>query len=169
MSKHVTSIVVTLTLFILPGCFLHTNKNKAALKKKAAFSFDPLATQIDVNNIESYAATQEVEAKLFDIPTMIGSLTFEPNNQDLVIGQSMIASLCTYDKAAIKDFYIKEMTRLGWLSVCSIHGFEWVLLFKKPKKLCIINLRSCIAQAKHDYQTLVHITVCTKENSADFA
>lgn len=164
MSKNVKVIVITGILLLLPGCFLQT-KNKAALNKKAAFSFDPLATQIDVGSIESYAATQEVEAKLFDIPTMIGSLTFEPNNQDLVSGQSMIASLCSYDKTAITDFYLKEMIRLGWLSVSHIYGFEWVLLFQKPQKLCIINLRSCTAKAKNSYQTLVHITVCNKENS----
>jgi hypothetical protein len=165
MSKNICVIVITVVFFLLPGCSLHTNKNKAALQKKAAFSFDPLATQIDVSTIEAYATMQEVEAKLFDIPTMIGSLTFEPNNQPLVPGESMIASLCTYDRDVIADFYLKEMVRLGWLPISTIHGFEWVLLFQKPQKLCIINLRSCSVQAKNGYQTLIHITICNTENN----
>jgi len=148
----------------LPGCFVQSKKNKAALKKKAAFSFDPLATHIDVSNIESYAATQEVEAKLFDIPTMIGSLTFEPYNQDLEPGKSMIVSLSLYDRDMLADFYLKEMVRSGWLLINNIHGFEWLLLFQKPHKLCVINMRSCDVKTKNQYHTLVHITVCNTES-----
>lgn len=149
-------------LLLLPGCFIQFTQQKAAFKKKVAFSFDALSTCIDVSNA-SYT-NPEIEAKLFDIPTMVGSLTVETEEQALMPGQLMIVSLAPYQKASVKDFYLHEMICLGWFAIADVEGFETVLVFQKPKKLCVINLRPCVTKPAQQYQSMICIMVCPQES-----
>ena len=163
---NVLSILVI--ILVMPGCFSKQHKiSKAVLpQKQAAFSFDGLETNIDIaaGMADQSNPNLEIEAKLHDIPSMVGSVPvdFESGAQ-LAEGQIMLAFVCHYDQEMVANFYTFEMENLGWRRVTSIKGFESTLVFQKPKKICIISIRSLSGKFKNQHACLVHICSSSKE------
>jgi hypothetical protein len=153
-------------LLMVSGCSKKPANNKAASsKKQAAFSFNTLETNIDVlaSTASAETANLELEAKLIDIPTMVGSVMLEnDSDQILAEGQLMFACVASQEQSAISDFYNLEMEQLGWQRVAAIQGNEIVLLYQKPKKVCIISIRP-LSHRNTDYQSLIHIATSSKE------
>jgi hypothetical protein len=170
---NVLSVLVIISM--IPGCFSKQNKiSKAALpQKQAAFSFDGLETNIDcaAGMADQTAYNPEIQAKLYDIPTMVGSVSIELEktiHPDLVEGlleegQIMLGFLCQYDQEMVANFYNFEMENVGWQRIACIKGFETILVFQKPKKICIISIRSLSSKHKNNYACLVHICTSNKE------
>ena len=153
---------------MIPGCAKQSEeKNKAVLpQKQAAFSFDSLETNIDLEAASAdYNEYQiEVEAKLYDIPTMVGSVPLDlPTHITLPEGQMMLAIASSYDQEMITNFYNFEMERQGWQRISCIKGFESTLVFQRPKKVCVISVRALSARTKNNYKCLVHICTSLKE------
>lgn len=163
-------LIVLLCIATIPGCFSKQNKvtsSKAAVhQKQAAFSFDNLETNIDIaaDMADQITCNPEIEAKLYDIPTMVGSIPVEFDTQRIVSeGQAMLAFVSQYDQDMVTNFYHFEMENAGWKRIASIKGFENTLLFQKPKKVCIISIRTLSGKHKYQYPCLVHVSVSGKE------
>lgn len=168
MKEYVVNFVsAILLLSLVSGCSKQHEKNKAALKK-AAFSFDGLQTNIDIcaELTPTLCAIPEIEAKLIDIPSMIGStvingqLDGEHNEDNDTL---MLAWASAYDQETLTLFYIQEMEQLGWQKLAKVKGFETTLLFQKPKKFCVISIRAIVNKSKGNYNSIAHITVSNKE------
>lgn len=173
MREYIGNVLCILAIALIPGCFSKQNKvSKAAVpQKQAAFSFDSLETNIDIaaGMADQNSYDPEIEAKLHDIPTMVGSVpvefekTIHPEPvEGLNEGQIMLAFVCQYDQEMVANFYNFEMENAGWKRLACIRGFENTLVFQKPKKLCIISIRS-LSKSKNNYSTVVHICTSNKE------
>ena len=155
-------------ILMIPGCGQQSKILKAAApsKRYAASSFTGLETHIDIAAVTADHASYnpEIEAKLNDIPTMVGSVPIETElMQPLPEGQQMFAFACQYDQEMVANFYLFEMEQQGWQRIGSVKSFETVLIFQKPKKLCIVSVRSLATQKNSGCQSLAHITLTTKE------
>lgn len=152
---------------MIPGCFSKQNKiPKAALpQKQAAFSFEKIQTSIDVaaGAADQLAFDPILEAKLQDIPTMVGSVPVESGPSMLPQGQLMQAWVSPYDQKLVTDFYVAEMENGGWQKLATIKGFETVLVFQKPKRICVISIRVLSGTHKNPYTCLIHISMSSKE------
>lgn len=143
----------SIILAMIPGCTKQPNeKNKAVLsQKQAAFSFAKVATNIDIESIDDEA----FKAKLDDIPTFVGSKIISIDGQ-IGDGQLSFSIACNAEQNCIKDFYMQEMEMSGWQKVASLAGNDIVLIFQKPKKICIITLEKTISK---NNSSIVHIKV----------
>jgi len=143
----------SIMLAMIPGCTKQPNeKNKAALsQKQAAFSFAKVATNIDVECIDD----QAFKAKLDDIPTYVGSHIIAIDNQ-IEDGQLSFSVACDADQNCIKDFYMQEMEICGWQKMALLVGDEIMIIFQKPKKICIITLEKALSKTN---ASIAHIKV----------
>jgi hypothetical protein len=158
-------LVILLIIALIPGCFpKQKTSSKAALpQKQAAFSFDGLETNIDIAASMADKPNPELEAKLHDIPTMVGSHLLVFENQQLPENQMVLAWASQFDQEMVTNFYNFEMENAGWKRVANIKGFENTLVFQKPKKICIISLRTLSTKYKNQYASLVHMCMSNKE------
>ena len=78
-------------------------------------------------------------------------------------GQIMLGFVCQYDQEMVANFYNFEMENVGWKRVACIKAFESTLVFQKPKKICIISIRSLSSKYKNNYSCLVHICTSNKD------
>lgn len=162
---HLFALGMIVTM--IPGCFSKQNKiSKAALpQKQAAFSFENLQTNIDVaaGSADQLIFDPVLEAKLHDIPTMVGSAPVECSPAALPEGQLMQAWVSPYDQTMVANFYSIEMESGGWQKLAIIKGFETMLVFQKPKRICAISIRSLSGTHKNIYTCLIHISMSSKE------
>jgi len=163
-----TALSMLAIIAMIPGCAKQSEeKNKAVLpQKQAAFSFDSLETNIDLEAASAHYSeyNPEIEAKLHDVPTMVGSIPVEiPANSAVLEGQMVVALASHYDQEMITNFYNFEMERQGWQRISCIKGFESTLVFQRPKKICIISVRALSARTRNNYKCLVHICTSLKE------
>lgn len=180
MREYVSNLLSLLAIIaLMPGCFQKQNKiSKAALpQKQAAFSFDSLETNIDIaaSMADQSSYNPEIEAKLHDIPSMVGSIPLEMENipthpecsrSECIEGpegQIMLAFVSQYDQEMVANFYNFEMERSGWQRIARIRGYENTLVFQKPKRICIISIRAISSKHKNNYCSLVHLCVGNKE------
>jgi len=146
-SSHVSALTSYLIMIcLLPACNKQTQRKKAA-HKKAAFSFAPLATNIDIELQE-----RTLYAHLDDVPTYVGSeVAFI--DQAIEHGQHSFILSCPTTHETIKDFYTAEMDIAGWQKISLLEGADITMLFQKPRKLCLIILES------QEKQVLVQIKI----------
>lgn len=123
-----------IVLISLPSC--KQPKSKKAASQRAAFSFDPIQTNIDVDFQE-----QALRAQLNDIPTFVGSSFIAIDDKVPESNLSFIIS-CQADLSLIKDFYVSEMENLGWQKIAQLDGNDTTLIFQKPRKVCLIIIQS---------------------------
>ncbi len=143
-------------LLLIPACVPQkTVKSKAAFEKKAAFSLQEIQTNIDVTQTQS--GNLEIEAKLIDVPLMMGSTLLEDRSSISPDNQMALTWACQYDQTLIHDFYLQEMESLGWQRLMDLQSAETMLVFQKPKKMCVISLRP--VQNKNSPITLIHLFV----------
>ncbi len=118
-------------LFVIAGCSPH--------KKIVQTSG---AGQISSNMGLDMHLVKELEAKLMDIPI---PLEVKPINscfsQDPREDNCSLGYFVSSTAKGIEQFYLQEMDRLGWKKTFSIHGFEDLIGFEKPKRFCLISLR----------------------------
>lgn len=124
-------------IILLPACGSRTIKNKKAAFKRAAFSMPSIQTQIDVGQ-----SAAELEAKLTDIPTLIGSRTISIYQISEQPQQLRLALECNQSLEEVDAYYIEQMAYNGWQSVAVIAGDELMQIYKKPQKICVITIRS---------------------------
>ncbi len=192
MREYISNVLSVLAIVaMIPGCFSKQNKiSKAALpQKQAAFSFDSLETNIDIaaGMADQSNYNHEIEAKLLDIPTMVGSVPVEfdkasahsadakamadmgeDSKREFILSsvegsRTMQAFVCQYDQEMVSNFYHFEMENNGWKRIACVKGYETTLVFQKPKRLCIISVRSLSRKSKNNYSTVVHICTSNKE------
>jgi hypothetical protein len=165
--EYFSVIFGLLIIALIPGCGPKQNSSSKAAppKKQAAFSFDSLETNIDIaaGAADRTLCNPEIEAKLQDIPTMVGSIPIELYNAQLPERQMMLAWACQYDQEMVTNFYNFEMENAGWKRIACIKGYENTLVFQKPKRICIISIRTLSSKLKNQYAALVHMCVCNKE------
>lgn len=147
--KYTLSMAAIISL--IPSCAKQTSETKKAASKKAAFSFAKVATNIDVACIDDF----EFKAKLDDIPTFVGSEIIAIDDQ-IENGQLSFSVACNADQKSISDFYMQEMEGCGWQKVASMAGTQIVIIFQKPKKICIITLEKTLSK---NNASIVHIKV----------
>lgn len=152
------NILLCACALAIPGC-LPKKDSQAAVSKTAAFSLQDLQTNIDIP--KSIAHDTEFEAKLIDIPSMIGSVIIDHDSieHDDTLNYSLAS--CQEQQAVI-DFYLQEMECNGWQRISVMQGIESLLLFEKPHKICAISIRP-LSNKSHPYQTFIHIMVNPKE------
>lgn len=86
---------------------------------------------------------QQQEAVLIDIPVPLYDERLPVYDPDPNSGHSTIilgykSSLDTND---IVDFYTNQMERLGWNCIKLFQGFESLLQFESPDRLCTVSVR----------------------------
>lgn len=167
MREYVSNLVVILSIvFTMPGCSQKQKRiiRAAAPSRQAAFSFEDLETNIDIDAQKIYASDPDLEmaARLYDVPSMVGSIPLQLKNTSIEAeGQSVHGILSPYDENEVTNFYMLEMENFGWQRVACIKGPENTLLFQKPKKICIVSIRS--RNTKANYKSLIYVSVGKKE------
>lgn len=93
---------------------------------------------------EVYEDSTLHEAKLYDIPVPLGVKRIVSECYTPVSSDQEVVNYEIYEQQPekIMQFYIHEMDRLGWV----LHSFfetssEYLSIFEKPKKICIVSLR----------------------------
>lgn len=140
--KRLALLSGMIALISLPSC--KQPKSKKAVLSKAAFSFAPIETNIDVDFQE-----QALRAQLDDIPTFVGSSFIFIDDKSGENNFSFITS-CVADSTQVKDFYLSEMENLGWQKVGQLDASDTTLIFQKPKKICVITIQA-------SQETMIHI------------
>lgn len=139
-----------LVIILLPSCGPRVKKNKKAAFQRAAFSMPKIETNIDVEQVQT-----ALEAKLTDIPTIIGSRTLNIMQISEQPQQLRLEIECTQSLAEVSSFYTEQMAYNGWQVVANVAGDEIMQIYKKPQKMCVITIRS-----KASVQTKIMLTIC---------
>ncbi len=81
------------------------------------------------------------EAKQADIPIPMSAISL--SRQYHVDADQVMLGYRDYTLSpqAIITFYEHEMERLGWRFVFAVSGYESMLQFEKPDRLCIVSIR----------------------------
>lgn len=134
------NLLALVAVLALPACGPQTKKNKKAALQKAAFSLSEIQTQIDIHQ-----NVQELEAKLTDIPTIIGSRTISLYQLCDHPQQLRMQLECDQSLAEVDAYYAEQMLYNGWQQVTVIRDSQEIMqVYKKPSKLCIIRVYSTI-------------------------
>lgn len=108
------------------------------------------------NQITSW---KQYQARLYDIPIAINAMPLHnycscsDSSSAMQLGYS---SLLSKDK--LIEFYRHEMERAGWLEYAIIDGFQSVLLFEKPRRVCSVAI-----ERNSKKQTFVLISIGLKK------
>ncbi len=86
---------------------------------------------------------QQQEAMLIDIPIPLYDERLPVYDPDSNSGHStiMLGYKSSLDTNDIVDFYMKQMERLGWNCIKLFQGFESLLQFESPDRLCSVSVR----------------------------
>jgi hypothetical protein len=122
--KNKLVILCSLLLFFLSGC-------------KSPAIYKPL----------KYAAWQEYEARLHDVPIMLNAKPEEFNGPDDT-NQFSCSYMINNKLDDVEHFYQGQMERLGWQLYSSFNMNERILVFEKPSKVCVLSLRPIGKQVK---------------------
>lgn len=136
MHGIVRLILAFVAIILLPSCGPQKRKSKKAALQKAAFSLHEIETQIDVDQ-----SVVELEAKLIDIPTALGSRLSSITQISEQPYQLCATFLCTQNIAELDEFYTEQMAYQGWQTIAHICGDELMQIYKKPSKICVISFR----------------------------
>lgn len=143
------NVLALLAVLALPACGPQTKKNKKAALQKAAFSLPRIQTSIDIDQ-----SIVELEAKLTDIPTLIGSRTISIHQISEQPQQLRIELDCDQNLAEVDAYYAEQMLYQGWQQVAAINDAREIMhVYKKPAKLCIII-------AQYDLTSRINLTIC---------
>lgn len=158
--QKTVNFLTILLISLMPSCAKQKNQHKAALQTKAASSFSAIETNVDIAALQPEYDTQ-IQAKFSEIPFMVGSTIMK---EELTVTQQLILTgICLYDSFALADYYVIEMQRSGWQKISEFHASEVTLLFQKPKKVCVISIRSLSNKYKIPYKSLFYICIGNKE------
>lgn len=138
-----------IALISLPSC--KQPKSKKAASQRAAFSFAPIETNIDVNFQE-----QALRAQLDDIPTFVGSSFVFIDDKVSENSFSFIVS-CQVDANQVKDFYLAEMENMGWQKIAQLDASDTTFIFQKPKKICIITMQAASQEVTIQIKSIIKI------------
>lgn len=131
------NLLALLAVLVLPACGPQSKKNKKAAFQKAAFSMPSLQTHIDTEQ-----SVVELEARLTDIPTLIGSRTISMYQISEQPQQLRLEIECDQSMAEVDSYYAEQMLYNGWQLVAHINDTQEIIqLYKKPNKLSIITIR----------------------------
>ena len=133
--KLLATIASLIALISLPSCMQPRYKKKAALPK-AAFSFAPIETNIDIDFQED-----ALRAQLHDIPTFVGS-SFIFIDDAVTENNLSFGISCRADVKTVKEFYLSEMEILGWQKIGEQDAADLTFVFQKPRKICVIIIQS---------------------------
>ena len=104
---------------------------------------------------------EELEAKLIDIPIPLSAkplMRYYSSERDMnteILGYNVLMEL-----KDVLDFYVQEMERLGWQRIGFCSGFESLITFTKPDKLCSISIRegrTKSGKALHGFDVIISI------------
>lgn len=153
MHTVVRLVVAIVIVILLPCCGSHTKKNKKAAFQRAAFLLSEVETQIDINQ-----NVVELEAKLMDIPTVIGSRTLSLIQISEQPQQLRLEIECKQSLAEIDAYYAEQMLYNGWQQITVVKDSQEIMhVYKKPLKICIIIMM-------HTSKTLIDIVVSEMHN-----
>ena len=137
MHEYGKVFLTLLVTLLLPSCGAHTKKNRKAASQRAAFLVSEIETQIDIHQ-----NVVELEAKLTDIPTIIGSRTLNIVQINEQPQQLRLEIECSQSLAEVDSYYTQQMVCNGWQTVTRIADDEIMQIYKKPQKMCVIIIRS---------------------------
>ncbi len=125
-------------LVILSSCgkSLEVAHDKAKSKKTRRH----IAKKLDVSSDAGIDMIRQLEAKLTDIPLPVSCTPlpeyYNTTSERVVLGYRTPLSV---DEAG--SFYINEMERLGWWCGKQFSGYETLLSFEKPDRVCAVSIR----------------------------
>lgn len=100
-----------------------------------------VSSVINTVEITNNTVTWLDEAKRADIPFPIPSVPIPQRNW--ADGDTVVLGCRTSLSAdEVTLFYCREMERLGWLCIKRFSGYEELLSFEKPSRICIVSIRS---------------------------
>lgn len=134
MQEYGRVILTLLVISLLPSCGPHSKKIRKAASQRAASSMPKIQTQIDVEQ-----SVVELEAKLIDIPTAIGSQLSAITQVSEQPYQLRVTFECAQNLAELDAFYTEQMAYHGWQAVANIASDEPMQIYKKPHKICVIT------------------------------
>ena len=80
------------------------------------------------------------EAKFSDIPSPLNAVPLAPYYQ-AEQGGALFAYSTSLSADELTTFYAHEMERLGWRMAFTFSGYESMLQFEKPDRVCIVSIR----------------------------
>jgi len=143
-----------LVIILLPSCGPQKRKSKKAALQKAAFLLSEIETQIDVDQ-----SVVELEAKLTDIPTCIGSRMLTIRQISEQPPQMRLELECDQSLEEVDAFYAEQMLYNGWQQVITVKDDQEIMhVYKKPQKLCIIMMTQITSGQTHLAMTVSDIS-----------
>lgn len=131
--KHISLIIV---LGIISSCG-GTKKNR---NSSSAKDHRYVAKKLSIKDRAPLDLVRQQEAKLIDIPIPFSVQPLpgfgQSSTESVVLGYHTDLST-----QAIIDFYHTEMERSGWQQGTRFSGFETLLQFEKPNRVCSISIR----------------------------
>ncbi len=129
MRQWQKKIFLWMLLCVVPACEKKKSlSSRATHKKKSmapAFSRDQITIQ---------------EAKFSDIPSPLNAVPLTPYYQ-AEEGNALFAYSSVLSVDELMRFYAHEMERLGWRMAFAFSGYESMLQFEKPGRVCIVSIR----------------------------
>lgn len=135
--KPLQFLAVTV-LFLLPGCRKTSEYDKQR----------PVSSRVSLLD----------EAKLTDVSLPVGVVAYDVSTATALEKHNLVVSYeANFAREMLVEFYQLEMERLGWkegavfealpfdvhsTSGSVSHSAEVMLVFEKPRKLCVISIRS---------------------------
>ena len=138
-------------VILLPSCGnnakrMHDRRTNKKVKTTKVDSY--IAKKIQKKDPVTLDFIRLQEAKMSDIPVPLSSQPitdyFDPAGASIMLGyKDKLLSM-----ADVRDFYIREMERLGWQIEEQFIGYESQLRFTKPDRSCLISIRFDVKKEK---------------------
>jgi hypothetical protein len=171
------AFLALLLLLLVPSCFKQSEKKLSSIDTSCNAEialesfFDSISDRDNYSESEPVLVTKlealaEYEARLIDVPNHLSAQLIKGSVVDDNQGNQYIQlhyQLQT-EPYEIRQFYTKEMERLGWCQYAVMLGTESLLVFEKPERICSIVLRPLISSTKKNSvsHTTVLVTVGAK-------
>ena len=95
--------------------------------------------------------SDEHEARLIDIAIPFGVQFLEQYaDSESADNEKVLGYITRMSVTELVGFYTEQMERLGWSCACHVRGYEQLLLFERPDRLCAIVIRSASGAQQGD-------------------
>ncbi len=129
MRQWQKKVLLLMLLCVVPACGKKRSLSSRATHKKKGIASALSRDQITIQ-----------EAKFSDIPSPLNAVPLTPYYQAKE-GNALFAYSSVLSRDELMTFYAHEMERLGWRMAFTFSGYESMLQFEKPDRVCIVSIR----------------------------
>ena len=131
---------------IIESCDIESIYQEQSLKEAA---FSAIRRCIDtVQGVDEDHFIKSLEARCIDIPIPLSARPIAEYFMQTDAGAIGMAYESSLTLEAMQTFYQREMERSGWQELALHEGYEVLLVYVKPKKICVISLRPAFKRSQ---------------------